>query len=136
MIVDSDTMEFEAIQNDAAAASGGAGVRAAQTVVSKGVESVITGSVGPNALPALKDSGVNVFTGIFGTVREAIEGYKEGGLQTIDQPGPSQKGMGYGLGPATGAGAGMGRGGGFGGRGGGYGRGGGRGRRRGGGWNQ
>ncbi|MHA2188887.1 MAG: NifB/NifX family molybdenum-iron cluster-binding protein [Candidatus Thorarchaeota archaeon] len=106
IVVDPDTMEFEAIQNEAANAAGGAGIRAAQTVVSNDVESVITGSVGPNALPALKDAGVSIFTGSFGTVRGAIEGHKKGDLQTIDQPGPAYRGMGYGLGRSIAGGGG------------------------------
>jgi len=138
IMVDSDSMKFEAITNEGMTASGGAGIRASQTVVSNGAEVVITGSVGPNALPALKDAGVKIFTGVFTSVRDAVEAYKKGTLSTIDEPGPAHRGMGVGLGAMSretglGRGAGFGGGGG-GGYGGGRGRGGGgRGRGRGGG---
>ncbi|NHW44216.1 MAG: dinitrogenase iron-molybdenum cofactor biosynthesis protein, partial [Candidatus Verstraetearchaeota archaeon] len=49
IIVDSETMQYEAIPNPAVYAASGAGVQAVQLIVSKGVEVVITGNVGPNA---------------------------------------------------------------------------------------
>ena len=143
IIVDSETMDFKAISNEAAMASGGAGIRAAQTVAAEDVEVVITGAVGPNALPALKDSGISIFTGVFTTVRAAVEAYNKGSLTAIDAAGPTQKGTGAGAaGTGVGGGFGRGQGGGGYGRGGGRGRGGGgrgrggSGRGRGGGWNQ
>ncbi len=82
IIVDTDTMEFQAIPNPAAAAPGGAGTMAAQFVASQGVSHVITGEVGPNAYPALMAAGVVPVTGATGTVREAVEAFKSGKLQT------------------------------------------------------
>ncbi len=123
MMVDSDTMKFEAIPNEAMTASGGAGIKAAQTVVAHEAEVVITGSVGPNALPALQDGGVEIMTGTFSSIRDAVEAYKKGTLSSIDAPGPAHRGMGIGRGTMT-DGTGFGGGSGFGG---GYGRGGGHG---------
>ncbi len=139
MMVDSETMKFEALSNEGMMASGGAGIKAAQIVAANGAEVVITGAVGPNALPALKDAGIGIFTGAFTTVREAVEAYKNGTLSTVETAGPAHKGMGGGMGSGFGggSGAGGGQGGGYGrggGRGAGRGRGGGRGRGRGGGW--
>ena len=53
LIVDTETMQFEAIPNLAAGTSGGAGIQAAQTIANKGAKVVITGNVGPNAFKAL-----------------------------------------------------------------------------------
>jgi predicted Fe-Mo cluster-binding NifX family protein len=128
IIADPETLDFEAVSNEAAMTSGGAGIRAAQTVTSKSIEAVLTGSVGPNAFPALKDAGVRILAGVSGTVRSAIENYNKNMLQELAIPGPSnvgkgQGGPGRGLGLGYGYGMGMGRG---------MGRGGGRGRQRGG----
>ena len=126
IIADPETFDFEAVSNEAAMASGGAGIRAAQTVVSKSVEAVLTGSVGPNAFPALQDAGVRILSGVSGTVKSVIESYKSDEFQELTTPGPSNVGKGQG-GPGRGLGMGYGMG-----LGRGMGRGGGRGRHRGG----
>jgi predicted Fe-Mo cluster-binding NifX family protein len=81
LIIDPDTMELEAVSNKGAAASGGAGIQAAQTVANKGVGVLITGDIGPNAFQTLSAAGIKVITGASGTVREALERYKSGSLQ-------------------------------------------------------
>lgn len=81
LIVDSETMELEAVSNKGAAASGGAGIQAAQTVANKGVSVLITGDIGPNAFQILSPVGIKVFTGASGTVKEAVGRYKSGSLQ-------------------------------------------------------
>ena len=126
IIADPETLDFEAVANEAAMTSGGAGIRAAQTVTSMNIEAVLTGSVGPNAFPALKEAGVRVLAGVSGTVRSAIESYNKNMLQELATPGPSNVGKGQG-GPGRGLGMGYGYG-----MGRGMGRGGGRGRQRGG----
>lgn len=115
IIADPETYAFEAVPNEAAMASGGAGIRAAQTVTSCDVDAVLTGSVGPNAFPALQDSGIKILAGVSGTVRGAIDNYKQAGYQELTTPGPSnvgkgQGGPGRGLGMGYGGGMGLGRG--------------------------
>jgi len=121
VFVDSDTMTFEAMANEAIAASGGAGIQAAQTVVNKGVDVLISGNIGPNAFQVLSTAGVKIATGAYGTVKEAVEMYKNGrlsetGISTVT----AHAGVGAGVGTGAGFGMGMGMGGG---RGGGRGRG-------------
>ena len=113
VIVDTETMNFEALPNIAAGAMGGAGIQAAQTVANKGVQAVLTGGVGPNAFQALSAAGINILTGAFGTVREAVEKFKSGQLQEITAPtAPMRFGMGrgYGMGMGRRGGREMGRG--------------------------
>jgi len=101
VIVDSETMKFEAIPNMAASAMGGAGIQAAQTIASRGVKVLITGNVGPNAFQALSAAGIRIVTGAFGTVREVIEKYKRGELRETNMPtvrGHFGMGMGRGRG--------------------------------------
>jgi predicted Fe-Mo cluster-binding NifX family protein len=86
VIVDPDTMEWEAFSNEAARAGGGAGIQAAQFVVGKGVEAVITGNIGPNAFGVLSAAGVRAFCAPSGSVREAAEGYKAGVLTEMSSP--------------------------------------------------
>jgi predicted Fe-Mo cluster-binding NifX family protein len=109
VIVDSETMKFEAVPNTASGAMSGAGIQAAQIVAGRGVKVVVTGNVGPNAFQALSSTGINIITGVFGTVREAVEKFKSGQLQKITAPTTS---MGFGMGGGYGMGMGRGRGGG------------------------
>ena len=117
VFVDSDTMAFEAMLNEAIAAPGGAGIQAAQTVLNRGGNVVISGNIGPNAFQVLSTAGVKIATGAYGTVKEAVEMYKTGRLS---EAGISTVATHAGMGAGVGAGGGMGMGGG---RGGGRGRG-------------
>jgi len=115
IIADPKTYDFEAVPNQAAGAAGGAGIRAAQIVASQNVNAVLTGSVGPNAFPALQNAGVKILAGVSGTVKSALEKYNKNAFQELIVPGPSnvgrgQGGPGRGLGMGYGYGLGIGRG--------------------------
>jgi len=86
IIVDSETMKFEAIPNGASSAVGGAGIRAAQTVASTGAKVLITGNVGPNAFEALSAAGIKILTDASGTAKEVIGKYKRGDLKETNNP--------------------------------------------------
>lgn len=81
LVVDTETMNFEALSNESAMASGGAGIQAAQDVAKAGVDVVLTGNIGPNAFQTLKAAEIKVITGVIGTVRETVEKYKSTGLE-------------------------------------------------------
>ena len=83
---DPDTMKFEFIENSSMMAGGGAGISAAQGIVDKGVKAVLTGNCGPNAYQVLEAAGIQVITGVSGTVKQAIEDFKAGKLKTASQP--------------------------------------------------
>ena len=105
VIVDSESMQFEAIPNPALGAIGGAGIQAAQTIASKGVRTLITGNVGPNAFQALATAGVKIVVGAFGTVRQVVEKYKKGDLKETGAPTVGgHSGMGRGRGRGSGRG--------------------------------
>ena len=107
VIVDLDTMQFEALENSGAMASGGAGISAGQMVANMGVQAVLTGHCGPNAYQVLSAAGIQVITGVSGKIRDAIEAYKKGQFQATSQPSVgAHYGMGRGMGRGTGMGAG------------------------------
>jgi len=109
IIVDPETMQFEALENTNMMAGGGAGISTAQMIASKGVQIVLTGNCGPNAYQTLSAAGVQVITGVAGTVGDAIEGYKAGRFQATSQPSVGAH-FGIGMGPGMGMGGGMGMG--------------------------
>ena len=80
VFVDTETMSFEAVENPAENAAGGAGIQAAQFVVERGVQAVISGRVGPNAFDVLKAANMPVYPFDGGTVRQAVEAFKAGQL--------------------------------------------------------
>ena len=95
VIVDSETMEFESVENASAMAMGGAGPQAAQSISEKGAEAVITGNVGPNAYQALEAAGIKIMTGASGTVKEMVEKFKNGDFSEVEGPSVgSHAGMG------------------------------------------
>lgn len=109
IIVDAETMQFEALENSSAAAAGGAGISAAQMVANKGAEVVLTGNCGPNAYQTLSAAGVQVISGVSGTVRDAVQAHKAGKFQPSAQPNVASH-YGMGMGRGRGMGMGMGRG--------------------------
>lgn len=91
IIVDTDTLEFEAIQNPNINAMGGAGIQSGQFVAGKQVKAVLTGNIGPNAFQTLQAAGIGVIVGISGGVKEAIEKYKKGELKPTQNPSVGSK---------------------------------------------
>jgi predicted Fe-Mo cluster-binding NifX family protein len=107
IVADPETGEFEVLDNSSAGAAGGAGISAAQMIVKKGVEAVLTGNCGPNAHQVLSAAGIKVITGVSGTVKDAIAAYKLGTYAAAQQASVPDH---YGMGGGGGAGRGMGRG--------------------------
>jgi predicted Fe-Mo cluster-binding NifX family protein len=93
-IIDSESMEFESVENAAAVSGGGAGITSGQFISDKGVEAVITGNVGPNAMNVLKAANIDIYRGANASVKENVEKFKKGLLEKIDTTVPSHYGMG------------------------------------------
>jgi len=108
IIVDTDTKEFEALPNTSMNAPSGAGIGAAQFVAVRGVETVLTGRVGPNAMNVLSQSGIKIVTGAQGSVRQVIEEFRSGRLNSETTAGYGQGGFYGGRGAGRGTGRGMG----------------------------
>lgn len=121
VVVDSETSEFQAIENTGATQGSGAGISAAQAVGASDAEAVVAGNFGPNAFGALSAAGIAVYQFAGGTVRDAVEAVIDGTAQPVgdatvgDKAGlkgdfqtpPTQQAQSM---PGMGAGAGMGRG--------------------------
>ena len=127
LIVDSETFEFETVENPNVALGGGAGIQSAQLLANRGVQTVLTGNCGPNAFATLGAAEIQVIIGVGGVVRQAVEQFKQGafsgavepnvashfGMAAADQSGASGRptmSMGGGRGMGRGSGRGMGRG--------------------------
>lgn len=119
VFVDSETMEFEAVANPAMNQGEGAGIQAAQFVVNRGAQALLTGNLGPNAFAVLQAAGVPGYLIPEGTVRQAVESFNAGQLRQLGDANVAAKAgalggagagpSGVGLGLGSGLGRGMGR---------------------------
>jgi predicted Fe-Mo cluster-binding NifX family protein len=83
ILVDPETYEFKVIENKQNLnLPQGAGIQAGKTIVDNQVEALITGNCGPKAFHVLSAGGVKIYIGENGTVRQAIDRYKNGQLQS------------------------------------------------------
>jgi predicted Fe-Mo cluster-binding NifX family protein len=94
---------------------GGAGIQAAQFVVERGAQAVLTGNLGPNAFDVLQAAGVPGYLILEGTVRQAVEAFQAGRVQLMGGANVAAHagmggGAGFGAGRTMGRGMGMGRG--------------------------
>ena len=125
LIVETDDLGYEAIENPSIGLTGGAGIQSAEIMAEKGIKDLITGNCGPNAHKVLSAAGIGIMVGCSGVIREVIERYRTGGLSPSNQPNVSDhfgtfgdsagayrsgQGRGSGRGMGMGRGRGMGRG--------------------------
>ena len=86
VILDTETMDFNVIENESVDAAGGAGISSAKVVIDVGAQAVLTGNCGPNAERTLTAAGVKLYTGATGTIAEAVELFKSGKVAEATGP--------------------------------------------------
>ncbi len=91
IVADCNTLNFEAVKNLHIESTGGAGIQSGQFIAEKKVKAILTGNVGPNAFQTLQSAGIEVISGVSGTVKEAIEKYKKGTLKPDQGPSVGSK---------------------------------------------
>ena len=86
IITDETAKDFQYVDNTQNLnAASGAGIQAAQNIISLGAEVVITGNCGPKAFSVLSTGNVRVYTGASGTVAEALKQFNNSTLKKADQ---------------------------------------------------
>jgi predicted Fe-Mo cluster-binding NifX family protein len=87
IVVDVETLAWQAYPNPAATTSGGAGTQAAQYIANQGAQAAISGDFGPNAYSALNAAGIAMYLlGDCRTVREAVTQFKADQLVQVGAP--------------------------------------------------
>jgi predicted Fe-Mo cluster-binding NifX family protein len=89
LIIDPDAGSVTSLKNPGSEASGGAGIRAAEAVVGAGADTLLTGSVGPNSFSVLFEAGIEVYSGVRGTVSSSLREYQSGKLPILKSPNAS-----------------------------------------------
>lgn len=121
LVIETDDMTLEVIENIHAELLTSAGVQSAGLLASKGVAAVITGNCGPKAMQVFDAAGIPLITGRQGTLREVVDAFKQGALNPVSSTATSLTGAtphrspasfnrpGMGRGMGGGCGRGMGR---------------------------
>lgn len=91
IFVETDTLAYTAVENANVEFSGGAGIQSGQLAISQGAKAVLTGNMGPNAFQTLQAGGLSVYTGLSGSVRDAVEKFKGGALKPTGNPNVGSK---------------------------------------------
>jgi len=87
VVVDTETLKWQAHPNPGVHAAGGAGAQAAQFAAQQGVAAVISGDFGPNAYLALAAAEITMYLlGGSKTVAEAVANFGAGKLEQVHAP--------------------------------------------------
>ena len=85
LIVETDTMAFEAIQAPLDSSGPGSGIQALTLILGQGAHTILIGFISPGIAATLAHSGIDIVTRVTGSVRTAVEDYLAG------QSGMNQK---------------------------------------------
>jgi predicted Fe-Mo cluster-binding NifX family protein len=88
ILVDTDTMRFDVLTNEAAHSQGGAGIVAAQALVDSGISAVVAMHCGKNAADVLQGAGIPIYRGMPGTIDEIVKRYQDGTLAILEEIHP------------------------------------------------
>jgi len=78
LVVDTETMDFEAAPGPAGSGGSGAGVKLLSMAAGMGAQAILVGYVAPPIAAALEKKGIRVITSVSGRVRDLIERFREG----------------------------------------------------------
>ena len=84
LIYDVDTKESVFLDNSAAASTGGAGIKAAQTIVDNKANVLLTPRCGENAAEVLKSADIEIFKTTSASVKDNIDAFIDGKLSLLD----------------------------------------------------
>lgn len=94
LIYDTDTKKSEFFDNGAAKSTGGAGIKAAQILVDKKADIIITPRCGENAANVLKSAEIKIFKSNGSSIKDNIDAYVSGNLSLLDNIHPGFHGHG------------------------------------------
>ncbi len=85
LIYDTETKKSIFVDNSAAASQGGAGIKAAQTVVDSQVEALITPQCGENAAKVIQASNIKIYKIINDSIQDNINAFNNGQLSLLEK---------------------------------------------------
>jgi predicted Fe-Mo cluster-binding NifX family protein len=94
LLFDTNTKESVFLKNDAADSQGGAGIKAAQTIVDSQAEVLLTPRCGENAADVLRAAGVKLYKTTDGSAMDNIQAFQAGSLMLLTECHPGLHGQG------------------------------------------
>ncbi|NLK01731.1 MAG: dinitrogenase iron-molybdenum cofactor biosynthesis protein [Clostridiaceae bacterium] len=85
LIYDTEREESVFVDNLAQSSAGGAGIKAAQTVVDQKVNALLTPRLGENAADILEAAGIKIYQAINASARKNIDAFGDGKLSLLDE---------------------------------------------------
>ena len=85
LIYDTETGESVFLENSAATSRGGAGIKAAQTVVDTKAEALLTPRCGENAAQVIQVANIKIYKTINDSIQENIDAFKAGKLEMLNE---------------------------------------------------
>lgn len=83
MIVNSESMEFEVIDNLGISSQGGAGIKAAQSIVDAQADCVITLHCGQNAADVLHAAGIKIYKAVNETIENLVKKFNSNEIELL-----------------------------------------------------
>ncbi|MFA6727596.1 MAG: NifB/NifX family molybdenum-iron cluster-binding protein [Prevotella sp.] len=94
LIYDTETNKSIFLDNSAATSQGGAGIKAAQTVVDSEAGALLTPRCGENAAEVINAANIKIYKTINASIKDNIAAFEEGKLSLLDEIHPGFHGHG------------------------------------------
>ena len=91
LIVETDDMSYEAVDNVNADLSTSAGIQSASFVASTGAEALITGNCGPKAMQVFAETNIRIILGQKGKISDVLREFKSGALNASTRENVPEK---------------------------------------------
>ena len=85
LVYDTETKESAFIDNSAAASTGGAGIKAAQTIVDNNANALLTPRCGQNAADVIKAADIKIYKTASLSIKDTIAAFVDGKLPLLDE---------------------------------------------------
>lgn len=85
LVYNVESKESVFLNNDAADSAGGAGIKAAQTIIDNRANALLTPRLGQNAADVLKSAGIKIYKTQDGSVKDNIDAFIAGKLPLLDE---------------------------------------------------
>ncbi len=88
LIYDTDTKESTFLDNNAISSQGGAGIKAAQSIIDSGAEVLITPRCGENAAEVINAGCIKIYKTINSSIEDNISAFNKGELSLLQEIHP------------------------------------------------